>query len=283
MRRFLLVTASACALLAGGAAAQAEGEAADTTQGATIVEEAAVQPEMLIGKTAVDGAGNEIGDVENILLAGDGGAAERVVIRSRDILGLGGKLVAVDIGDVKPLDDDRVMIEGVTVEQVAELDAFRYDDTVYPLHTTDAPDPTSAMDQDIATAEGLEPAAEELEQRVATESAAAGAAAAVVVDASDIEPELLVGKEVIDTNGETIGEIDNVILDSETKEAHRAVIKSGGFLGLGEKLIAVDLDAIEPVADDADTVRIRELTADQVDGMDKFEYDDTMTRVRTGS
>ncbi len=274
MRRMLLASASALALLVAGAAAQAEGEATDMIQGATVVDEGAVRPEMLIGKTAVDGGGNEIGEVENVLLAIDGGAAERVVIRSGDVLGLGGKLIVVDIGQVRPQDEGRVMIDGVTAEQVAEMDEFRYDDMVRPLHPTD-------MDQDIATVE--QPATDEIEQQAATEAAAAGEAEAVVVDEEEIKAQLLIGKEVVDTNGEKIGEVDNVILDSETKTAERAVIKSGGFLGLGEKLIAVDMDAIEPVADDENTVRIRDLTAHQVEGMGKFEYDDSMTRVGAGS
>ena len=57
--------------------------------------------------------------------------------------------------------------------------------------------------------------------------------------ASDLE-----GKEVYDTTGENIGSISDVLL-SEQGEVLAVLVGVGGFLGIGEKDVAVSMDALE--------------------------------------
>ena len=52
----------------------------------------------------------------------------------------------------------------------------------------------------------------------------------------------LIGKNVYGRDNNKIGEIEDVILDANGK-AKQLVISSGGFLGIGEKQVAVDYTA----------------------------------------
>lgn len=60
--------------------------------------------------------------------------------------------------------------------------------------------------------------------------------------------EEVVGKDVVTTNGETVGEIDQVVLHSDDKELY-VVVPVGGFLGIGEKEVVVPISELELVND----------------------------------
>jgi len=60
----------------------------------------------------------------------------------------------------------------------------------------------------------------------------------------DLKADALIGKELTDGSGETVGEIDDIVMQNQSQSLH-AVVGVGGFLGLGEKEIAVPLADIE--------------------------------------
>ena len=49
----------------------------------------------------------------------------------------------------------------------------------------------------------------------------------------------VIGKKVVNLDGEDIGEIKEVVIDSGAARVTYAVMSFGGFLGLGDKLFAV--------------------------------------------
>lgn len=53
------------------------------------------------------------------------------------------------------------------------------------------------------------------------------------------------GDKVVNRNGEDLGEIKDLMIDVDTGRVAYAVLESGGFLGLGSKLFAVPLPAME--------------------------------------
>jgi len=72
-----------------------------------------------------------------------------------------------------------------------------------------------------------------------------GAAGDVAVKAADVHRmnafmvEKIIGSKVINLKGETIGKIENLVVDIDTGRIIYAVLESGGFLGIGEKLLPV--------------------------------------------
>jgi hypothetical protein len=71
------------------------------------------------------------------------------------------------------------------------------------------------------------------------QDSAAGAGSLETLGDSEI-----VGKTVVSQDGEEIGEIDEVLTDPNTQQ-QVAVIDVGGFLGIGEKSVAVALDELQ--------------------------------------
>ncbi|MBP7337576.1 PRC-barrel domain-containing protein [Niveispirillum sp.] len=93
--------------------------------------------------------------------------------------------------------------------------------------------------------------------------------------------EKLLGRTAVGADGKKLGEVEDVILNASSGDAEQLVISSGGFLGLGEKNIAVNIDDADLLAGN-DSVKVRNLTTAQLDQMAEFEYGkDTRSLIRT--
>ncbi|WP_181358907.1 PRC-barrel domain-containing protein [Pseudothauera lacus] len=77
----------------------------------------------------------------------------------------------------------------------------------------------------------------------ASASASAGSSSLYARSADDLE-----GMKVVDSAGDKVGTIKQIVLAADRKSAH-AVISSGGFLGIGATDILVSLDKLTPVGD----------------------------------
>ncbi|WP_372397196.1 PRC-barrel domain-containing protein [Azospirillum sp. HJ39] len=85
----------------------------------------------------------------------------------------------------------------------------------------------------------------------------------------------LIGKNVYGRDNNKIGEVDDVILDG-TGQAKQLVVSSGGFLGIGEKQVAIDYTAANWDAQN-NRLNLAGMTREDIGAMPEFQYDDTMT------
>jgi hypothetical protein len=77
----------------------------------------------------------------------------------------------------------------------------------------------------------------------------------------------IVGKKVVSQQGEEIGEIEDVVVDTSS-QTKLAVIDVGGFLGIGEKSVAVSFDQLE-LSDDG---RVRsDLTRETLESQPEYD------------
>lgn len=81
----------------------------------------------------------------------------------------------------------------------------------------------------------------------------------------------LLGTDVKNAQNETVGEVQAVQLDAAGK-VRNLIVGVGGFLGLGERAVAVQPSAVT-VADNGDTIRTT-LTKDQLKAMPEYQYSD---------
>ncbi len=81
----------------------------------------------------------------------------------------------------------------------------------------------------------------------------------------------LIGRDVYDANGNKLGEVADVILDSSTREATVAIVDHGGFLGLGTKQAPIDINMMHA---QGDRIVIDGMTKEQIQAMQDFDYDD---------
>lgn len=54
----------------------------------------------------------------------------------------------------------------------------------------------------------------------------------------------LIGDPVVNADGEKLGKIEDLVIDPESGRVDYAVLSFGGFLGVGDKLFAVPIEAM---------------------------------------
>ncbi|MFN3400322.1 MAG: PRC-barrel domain-containing protein [Ferrovibrio sp.] len=96
--------------------------------------------------------------------------------------------------------------------------------------------------------------------------ATGGGGALAGVDAKE-----LLGTDIKNAQNETVGEVQAVQLDAAGK-VRNLIVGVGGFLGLGERAVAVQPGAVM-MADNGDTIRTT-LTKDQLKAMPEYQYSD---------
>lgn len=123
---------------------------------------------------------------------------------------------------------------------------------------------------------GADTMAEPTEDTTEADDAAAQAAAAEKVEveqaANEWRVDWITGTSVMSPEGETIGDINDLIVDSETGEMKAAIIGVGGFLGIGEKQIALPWTDLT-VNSDAQEITT-DLTEEEADAAPEYVFRD---------
>lgn len=121
---------------------------------------------------------------------------------------------------------------------------------------------------------------EELKKRASLDERAGGSAPMVAqaptagtARGADIDvgvrPEALIGRNVIDAHGRAVGEIETVVL-GQNQQPVEAIVSIGGFLGIGEKNVAIPLDKLRLGHDNM--VLMVETSADQLKQMPAVDW-----------
>lgn len=110
--------------------------------------------------------------------------------------------------------------------------------------------------------------------------AAAAEVAIVVVDvvavADGYRFSELKGIDVMNPKGETVGELDDLMLVGKDRVVF-AIIEVGGFLGIGSHLIAVPYKSLE-ISNGGKRIVLPGASKEQVKGLPEFKYKDGSTR-----
>ena len=78
----------------------------------------------------------------------------------------------------------------------------------------------------------------------------------------------LIGKDVVNAKGDQVGEIQDVVVDPSSKAMY-AVVSVGGFLGMGDKDVAMSFDQLRLGADDA--ILMSEQSEDQLKQLPAYD------------
>ncbi|PAY18857.1 photosystem reaction center subunit H [Rhodopirellula sp. SM50] len=100
---------------------------------------------------------------------------------------------------------------------------------------------------------------------------------------ANIRVSQLMGYNIQNSQGESVGEIKDIVIDSRTGKVKYAAVTYGGFIGLGNKLFAVPFEAFKVQVDpdeigdddvDADDyVLVLNVTQQQLEGQEGFDED----------
>ena len=142
-----------------------------------------------------------------------------------------------------------------------EADTAGAPDTDAATDSAEAPATTEPMTEDTAEAPATEPLGDTVAPADTTAEAPSEEPAKPVEGQITMQSENtiladdLIGSNVYSDAGEKIGDVDDLIVNLDgTVEG--AVIGVGGFLGMGEKWVAVKMDSLSTMTDESGTLRL---------------------------
>ncbi len=232
---------------------------------------------------------NDIGEINDVLLTRDG-KVDAVLVDIGGFLGMGERQVALGMENIRFVSDsgtpddlndyflvvnaDRTVLEGApefartgvpAADMSDQADATNVPAVDQATGATSTED-TTAMATDDTTAmapEGTD---------MATDDAAMGAAMPVegytAVDAATLNADQLVGARVYGANDSDLGEVSAVMADAQGMPG-TVIVDVGGFLGIGEKPVALDLATTQVMQEtDGDDLRVYvQMTQEQLESM----------------
>lgn len=194
---------------------------AESTNTQTQMESAgAVDAGRLIGANVVDGNGDTVGEIDSVMVEANG-KVKGVVLDVSDWL-QSEKLVSIP-WTALTVTDENVISTRLTKEEANDAASYQYADQARrgKVLTEDGDiytESTGAANDDMATASGG--------------GGAMLLGTPIKNPDGSINASQLVGLNIQDTQGETIGEVGEVVIDSSGK-LNGVLVDVGGFLGMG--------------------------------------------------
>lgn len=192
---------------------------------------------------------NDIGEINDVVLTREGEVLA-VIVDVGGFLGIGEKPVALNMKALRFLadasteePDDFFIVAPAALGMIEEAQTFHWGDDHMDTMKAEGTATAAAYDR-----EGYTP-----------------------VTPDDLTAEDLTGERVHDANDEWIGEVSELLLTDDGR-LDRAVIDVGGFLGIGEKPVALSMDQIRIVRDENGVVRVYvPLTKEELEALPTYE------------
>ena len=265
LRKLLATTAIATLLTAGVWATGATAEdatkpaATTTTTAAPATTAEGTLVSKIIGADVYDSAADDaakIGDVKDIVISNDG-KAKYIVIGVGGFLGIGEKNVAYDFSKAEWVEKkgERWLVAKTSKEDL----------TAQPDFDLKAYDTTAS---NAAASANNEPAATTTDN---TATAAIDKASLTELPVDKISTNDFVGTTVYGADDAKVGEIGDVVLSTD-KKVDAVIVDVGGFLGMGEKQVAVGLEKLKFMADkDGNRYLYTNFTKDQLEAQTAYD------------
>lgn len=204
------------------------------------------------GYTINDGGETEwddIGEINDIIVSKDG-EIRAVVLGVGGFLGLGERDVTVSMDAIKVVQekddaDDRFLVVTTSKEILENAPVFEADMDDDMAENNDNMAKDDAVEKDMAETKVDDTTAMSNDSALVRPMMERdGYAEIEPVEVEQLTAEKIQGSYVYGENDETVGEIGSLLMNDDGKVS-QAVINVGGFLGLGEKPVAVSFEKIQ--------------------------------------
>jgi uncharacterized protein YrrD len=224
-----------------------------------------------------------VGNIDDIIMTMDG-EIRGILIDVGGFLGIGARSVMVDIDDLYFVNDDPeaegiddfFVVATMTEEQLEALPEWSEDQLTMGFEQRSYQDASVGAgatmeqhDEDVAMdAEGTEQTDMQTQHEARTEVPDGYQ----VMGAEERTADRLIGADVYGREGENVATVDDLVL-GDTGEVTHAVIDVGGFLGMGEHTVALEIDDIDILWNDADgNVRVQlPMTQEELESLPEYE------------
>lgn len=289
MKRLMLSTAMLGALAVSAAAESHSGPMFRTEADPTEIHasdfigmrvyssEAALEAEEYAG---LQDGWEDIGEINDVVLSRDG-AVEAVLVDIGGFLGIGERQVAVDMNALRFVSDSgtgedpddffivmnasRADFEGAPEYSWQNQASLQGEATMEETEADVTAEADAMADDPNEVVAGTTGADTMPRERIEREGYLAA-------EAEFLTTEKLTGAPVYDANDEWIGEVGELLVSADGKLTD-AVIDVGGFLGIGEKPVALEIDKVDILRQDGgDEVRVYvPMSKDELEAMPEFE------------
>ncbi len=197
-----------------------------------------VRADKLIGRSIQNPQDETIGEVKSVVL-NQNGTADTVIVGVGGFLGVGEREVALGWKDLKVSDNGEKVTTALTKDQLKALPEYKYADvkqrgTVFSSRSTTSTPSTAAM------------------------------------PAGYVGASKLVGLNVRNAQGETIGEIKEVLI-AENGSIQSAIVAVGGFLGVGERNVALAWNELKLQRDGDQLRAMVNMSKDQLKALPEYK------------
>jgi len=218
-----------------------------------------VRASTLIGQEVFGPDDQSIGEIADLVLQEDG-ETRAAIIDVGGFLGVGEKQVAIPFDQIEVSaegEETRVMV-ALSQEELEQLPEFQ------------APEDIAATEQPEATAEQPEVAATE-EQPAAEGEGAAMTGTGFEPVTQDLSAAELIGAPVLGSDDANLGEVGDVVFNADGM-IEAVVIDVGGFLGVGEKPVALQFDSLTVQQDEGGSLQLMvNATQEQLEGAEAYQ------------
>ncbi len=241
---------------------------------------------------STDPESETIGDVNDLIIS-DNGEITDAVVGVGGFLGIGEKNVAVPFDQLQIVERDGQirLIYSATREQLdaapaVDLTAYdpaaRYSEQQAAMNAaeTDAANPAMAPADDTAMAPATDQMATD---QMTTANSTWGKDSFRTFSPDQVRASTMIGQTVYGPDDANIGEVSDLVLQ-EDGQTRSALIDVGGFLGMGEKTVAIPFSAIQvQQAKDTDKLHLNvAMTKDQLEAQSAYQRPDRMAASRAG-
>ncbi|AHC99476.1 PRC-barrel domain-containing protein [Leisingera methylohalidivorans] len=244
---------------------------------------------------------DDIGEINDVILTRDGSVGA-VLVDIGGFLGMGENQVAVEMDSIRFVSDgatadddsDFFLVLNAPRERLEEAPAYKMPDE-RPAAAAEAEAEVNAeaaeaeaeiTEEAAEAAEAVEQGAEEAVAETSETLAEAGEAVDgdvmtrapiardgyAVADETELTAERLTGTPAYDANDEWIGEVSELLLTDDGK-VKSVVVDVGGFLGIGEKPVELEMQKIDILrADDGSDLRVYiSMTEDEMKSLPDYD------------
>jgi sporulation protein YlmC with PRC-barrel domain len=254
-RKLVLAGASAVALalLGPSFATEKPDGAAERAASPMTRQTTQVDAQKMIGRELLNASDDKIGSIDSVML-GREGKVQAVIVNVGGFLGLGERNVAINWADIRVSQDGKKVTTALTRDQLKALPEYHYADDTRRGTAFDATD-----------ARGRRNAGDTAAARPADKNAP-------VVDASPMlayKSQSIVGAKVVNVHGDTVGEVKELLILANGM-VRGALMSVGGFLGIGERDVAVEWSDLTIARDGKDIRVMVKLNNDQLKALPEY-------------
>jgi sporulation protein YlmC with PRC-barrel domain len=212
----------------------------------------------LIGRNVKNPQDDTVGEIESVYINADG-KVDSVILGVGGFLGMGERLVRVAWKDLRISDNGEKVVINATKDQLKAMPPYTYRDAKQRGQVFSDSGPYPAASDRPAPADRTATA-------TATESTGDFNARGAV------SGNALIGAKVRNAAKETVGSIEDVYLDAKGG-VDAVVVSVGGFLGVGNKHVAVKWSDLRVGRDGKDLVLTTDWTKDTLKAMPDYKYE----------